>query len=160
MRRFFALAALMLLPLPSLAGPQDAWTVDPKASSLSFSVAQVGSIVSGRFTAWTGEIVLDPNSLASARIDSGPSLITGATAAAAGTGAAAGSGTKATALLICWMAFCSCGLTASGAMSRHTCSNLSTTTGSYIVPRRARMIARASSSLIAPRYGRSDVSAS
>ena len=69
MRSWFALAALMLLPLPSQAGPQDAWTVDPKASSLSFSVAQVGSIVSGRFPTWTGEIVLDPSSLASARID-------------------------------------------------------------------------------------------
>jgi polyisoprenoid-binding protein YceI len=69
MRRFFALAALMLLPLPSLAGPQDAWTVDPKASSLSFSVAQVGSIVSGRFPTWTGDIVLDPSSLGSSRID-------------------------------------------------------------------------------------------
>ncbi|GEP54106.1 YceI family protein [Reyranella soli] len=69
MRCWFALACLILLPLPSLAGPQDAWTVDPKASSLSFSVAQVGSIVSGRFPTWTGEIVLDPASLASARID-------------------------------------------------------------------------------------------
>ncbi|MPZ35117.1 MAG: polyisoprenoid-binding protein [Rhodospirillales bacterium] len=69
MRSWFALAALMLLPLPSLAGPQDAWTVDPKASALSFSVAQVGSIVSGRFPTWTGEIVLDPSSLAGARID-------------------------------------------------------------------------------------------
>ena len=69
MRSWFTLAALMLAPLPSLAGPQDPWTVDPKASALSFSVAQVGSIVSGRFPAWTGEIVLDPSSLASARID-------------------------------------------------------------------------------------------
>jgi polyisoprenoid-binding protein YceI len=69
MRRFVALAAVMLSPLPSLAGPQDAWTVDAKASALNFSVAQVGSIVSGRFPAWTGEIVLDPASLASARID-------------------------------------------------------------------------------------------
>jgi polyisoprenoid-binding protein YceI len=69
MRCWFALACLILLPLPSLAGPQDAWTVDPKASSLSFSVGQVGSIVSGRFPTWTGEIVLDPASLASARID-------------------------------------------------------------------------------------------
>jgi polyisoprenoid-binding protein YceI len=68
-RCWFALACLILLPLPSLAGPQDAWTVDPKASSLSFSVGQVGSIVSGRFPTWTGEIVLDPASLASARID-------------------------------------------------------------------------------------------
>ncbi len=69
MRRFVALAAVILLPLPSLAGPQDAWTVDAKASALNFSVAQVGSLVSGRFPAWTGEIVLDPGSLASARID-------------------------------------------------------------------------------------------
>lgn len=69
MRSWFALAALILLPLPSLAGPQDPWTIDARASSLSFSVAQVGSIVSGRFPTWTGEIVLDPTSLASARID-------------------------------------------------------------------------------------------
>lgn len=69
MRSWSTLVFLMLLPLPSLAGPQDPWTVDPKASSLSFSVAQVGSIVSGRFPAWTGEIVLDPASLASARVD-------------------------------------------------------------------------------------------
>ena len=69
MRSWFALAALMLLPLPSLAGPQDAWTVDARASSLAFSVAQVGSIVSGRFPTWTSEIVLDPSSLATARID-------------------------------------------------------------------------------------------
>ncbi len=69
MRSWSILAALALLPLPSLAGPQDSWTVDPKASALSFSVAQVGSIVSGRFPTWTGEIVLDPGSLAGARID-------------------------------------------------------------------------------------------
>lgn len=68
MRSWFALVTL-LLPLPSLAGPQDVWTVDAKASSLSFSIAQVGSIVSGRFPTWTGEIVLDPASLATARID-------------------------------------------------------------------------------------------
>ncbi len=69
MRSWFAFACLLLLPLPALAGPQDAWTVDAKASTLGFSVAQVGSIVSGRFPTWTGEIVLDPASLASARID-------------------------------------------------------------------------------------------
>ena len=69
MRRWCALVCLILLPLPSLAGPQDAWTVDPKASSLAFSVAQVGAIVSGRFPIWTGEIVLDPAALAGARID-------------------------------------------------------------------------------------------
>lgn len=69
MRSWFALACLLLLPLPSLAGSQDPWTVDPKASAITFSVAQVGSIVSGRFPTWTGEIVLDPASLATARID-------------------------------------------------------------------------------------------
>jgi polyisoprenoid-binding protein YceI len=67
MRCWLAVVAL-LLPLPALAGPQDAWTIDPK-SSLSFSASQVGSIVSGRFPTWTGEIVLDPSSLATARID-------------------------------------------------------------------------------------------
>lgn len=69
MRRWCALVCLILLPLPSSAGPQDAWTIDAKASSLAFSVAQVGSIVSGRFPIWTGEIVLDPAALAGARID-------------------------------------------------------------------------------------------
>jgi polyisoprenoid-binding protein YceI len=69
MRPWFMLACLLLSPLPSLAGPQDPWTVDPKASAISFSVAQVGSIVSGRFPAWTGEIVFDPSALATARID-------------------------------------------------------------------------------------------
>lgn len=69
MRPWFALVCLMLLPLPSLAGPQDAWTIDSKASSLSFSVSQTGSIVSGRFPTWTGEIVLDPASPATARLD-------------------------------------------------------------------------------------------
>ena len=69
MRAWSMLAGLLLSPLPSLAGPQDPWTVDPRASAISFSVAQVGSIVSGRFPTWTGEIVLDPSSLATARID-------------------------------------------------------------------------------------------
>lgn len=69
MRSWFAFACLMLAPLPALGGPQDAWTVDAKASTLGFSVAQVGSVVSGRFPTWTGGIVLDPASLAGARID-------------------------------------------------------------------------------------------
>ena len=56
MRSWFALACVLLWPLSSLAGPQDPWTVDPKASAITFSVAQVGSIVSGRFPTWTGEI--------------------------------------------------------------------------------------------------------
>jgi polyisoprenoid-binding protein YceI len=67
MRRWLAVVAL-LLPMPALAGPQDAWTIDSK-SALTFSASQVGSIVSGRFPTWTGEIVLDPSSLATARID-------------------------------------------------------------------------------------------
>ena len=69
MRSWFTLACLLLLPLPSLAGPQDPWTVDPKASSSPSASAQVGTIVSGRFPTWTGEIVLDPAALAAARID-------------------------------------------------------------------------------------------
>jgi polyisoprenoid-binding protein YceI len=63
------LLAALLLPLPAMAGPQDAWTIDPRASAITFAATQVGSIVSGRFPAWTGEIVLDPASLAAARID-------------------------------------------------------------------------------------------
>jgi polyisoprenoid-binding protein YceI len=69
MRRWLALVCLVLSPTPSLAGPQDVWTIDARASSITFSVSQVGSIVSGRFPAWTGEIVLDPSSPAAARID-------------------------------------------------------------------------------------------
>jgi polyisoprenoid-binding protein YceI len=67
--RYWPLLAGLMVCGPALAGPQDAWTIDPSKSSLSFNVAQVGSIVSGRFPAWTGEIVLDPAALAAARID-------------------------------------------------------------------------------------------
>ena len=68
MRSLFALVSLML-PIQALAGPADVWTIDPRASSLAFNVSQVGSIVSGKFPNWTGEIVLDPSALAAARID-------------------------------------------------------------------------------------------
>jgi polyisoprenoid-binding protein YceI len=68
MRCRLFLACLMVCG-PALAGPQDAWTIDPRKSSLGFSVAQVGAIVSGRFPTWTGDIVLDPTALAAARID-------------------------------------------------------------------------------------------
>ena len=64
-----SLALLALLPWPALAGPADVWTIDPRGSSLAFSVNQVGSIVSGKFATWTGEIVLDPSALAAARIN-------------------------------------------------------------------------------------------
>ncbi|CAN5727846.1 YceI family protein [soil metagenome] len=69
MRSWFTLILLVLLPLPALAGPQDPWTIDPRASALTFSVSQIGSIVSGRFATWTGDIVLDPSAPAGARID-------------------------------------------------------------------------------------------
>jgi polyisoprenoid-binding protein YceI len=68
MRRLPLLLAL-LFASPALAGPQDPWTIDQRASSLTFSASQIGSMVTGRFPAWTGEIVLDPANLASARID-------------------------------------------------------------------------------------------
>jgi polyisoprenoid-binding protein YceI len=68
MRRLLLLVAL-LFASPAIAGPQDAWTIDPRASALTFTATQVGSIVNGRFPAWTGEIVLDPASLAAAHID-------------------------------------------------------------------------------------------
>jgi len=67
--RYWPLLAGLMVCGPALAGPQDAWTIDPGKSSLGFSVAQVGAIVSGRFPAWTGEIVLDPAALAAQRID-------------------------------------------------------------------------------------------
>jgi polyisoprenoid-binding protein YceI len=67
--RWWPLLAGLTVCGPALAGPQDAWTIDPTKSSLGFSVAQVGSIVSGRVPAWTASIVLDPGALAAARID-------------------------------------------------------------------------------------------
>jgi len=67
--RAWPILALLALSPPAFAGPQDAWTIDPRASALTFSASQIGSIVSGRFPSWTGEIVLDPSSLAAARID-------------------------------------------------------------------------------------------
>jgi len=68
MRRWLLLAAL-LFAQPASAGPQDPWTVDTRASTLGFSVTQVGSIVNGKFPAWTGTIVLDPAAPATSRID-------------------------------------------------------------------------------------------
>ena len=67
--RAWPILAALLLASPALAGPQDAWTVDPRASSLTFTASQVGAFVNGRFPSWTGKIVLDPAALAAARID-------------------------------------------------------------------------------------------
>jgi polyisoprenoid-binding protein YceI len=67
--RSWPILALLLLASPAIGGPQDAWTIDPRASSLTFTASQVGAFVNGRFPTWTGEIVLDPAALAAARID-------------------------------------------------------------------------------------------
>ena len=73
MRRWLIVAALLIamprLAAPALAGPQDAWTIDPRASSLTFSATQTGAFVNGRFPSWSGNIVLDPAAPAGARID-------------------------------------------------------------------------------------------
>ena len=75
MRRWLIVAALLLAPsglaAPALAGPQDAWNIDPRASSLTFTATQTGAFVNGRFPAWSGTIVLDPAALAGASIDIG-----------------------------------------------------------------------------------------
>lgn len=68
MRCRLTLAAL-LFATPVVAGPQDPWTIDPRASSLAFTASQVGSQISGRLPSWTGTIVLDPAAPAAARID-------------------------------------------------------------------------------------------
>jgi polyisoprenoid-binding protein YceI len=68
MRRLLLVVALLLAP-PAIAGPQDGWTIDSRASSLTFGASQIGSLVNGRFPVWTGEIVLDPASLGAAHID-------------------------------------------------------------------------------------------
>src|SRR5580693_5750966 len=67
--RAWPILALLLLASPASAGPQDAWTIDPRASSLTFTASQVGAFVNGRFPTWAGEIVFDPAALAAARID-------------------------------------------------------------------------------------------
>ncbi len=68
MFRWLSLAALLLAPA-ALAAPQDAWTIDTRASALTFTATQTGAFVNGRFPTWTGEIVLDPAALGGARID-------------------------------------------------------------------------------------------
>jgi polyisoprenoid-binding protein YceI len=75
MRRWLILSVLLLAapaPVsPVAAGPLDARTIDPRASSLTFTASQTGAFVNGRFPAWSGNIVLDPAALAGARIDIG-----------------------------------------------------------------------------------------
>lgn len=52
------LAALLLLPLPTLA---QAWTVDPAASRLTFEATQTETPFTGRFARWQAEIAFDPD---------------------------------------------------------------------------------------------------
>jgi len=56
--------------------------------------------------------------------------------------------------------WCGTGSMTSAAISRYTFTKVSTTAGSYILPRRSSTIFIASTSLRAGRYGRSDVNAS
>lgn len=67
--RNLCLLVFLFFARPAIAGPQDAWIIDPRTSTMAFTVTQIGSIVSGRFPTWAGEITLDPAALASARID-------------------------------------------------------------------------------------------
>lgn len=67
--RKLCLLVFLLLARPAIAGPQDAWSIDSRTSTLTFTVTQIGSVVSGRFPTWAGEIALDPATLASARIE-------------------------------------------------------------------------------------------
>ena len=73
MRRWLIAVTLLLTSpgpvIPALAAPQDAWTIDPRASSIAFTATQVGAFVNGRFPNWTGSIVLDPSAPSAARID-------------------------------------------------------------------------------------------
>ena len=62
MRRWLIVAALLLAPsglapfglapfglaTPALAGPQDAWTIDPRASSLTFMATQTPMDYAGK----------------------------------------------------------------------------------------------------------------
>ncbi|MBM3643372.1 MAG: hypothetical protein FJX02_03375 [Alphaproteobacteria bacterium] len=69
--RLMTILALLLgaLVSPALAGPNDPWTLDMRASKLGFNAQQTGQFINGRFERWTGDIVLDPANPATARID-------------------------------------------------------------------------------------------
>lgn len=87
---FAAIAAVPLLfaPAPAelppsgaqTAGLAHAWRVDPDRSAIAFSGTLEGNPFAGRFGAWSGDIVFDPDNLAGARaevtVDTG-SAITG-----------------------------------------------------------------------------------
>lgn len=61
----------LLLTTAVLAAPAAAqdWTVDRDASSVGFQTSVSGGAVSGEFSEWSAEIVLDPDNLDTARID-------------------------------------------------------------------------------------------
>ncbi|MCA1297259.1 YceI family protein [Stappia indica] len=64
-RLLVAGTALVLAALPAAASD---WSVDPAASSLSFTAQQGESPVDGSFATWSAEIRLDPADLANAAI--------------------------------------------------------------------------------------------
>ncbi len=57
---FLAATAALLLCAGTLAAAAAPWTIDPAASSLTFTAVQGGAPVDGRFEIWTAEIDFDP----------------------------------------------------------------------------------------------------
>lgn len=67
--RALVLLFCLLLGTPAMAGPDDPWTIDLAKSRIAFGAEQIGKLISGRISRWTGTIVLEPQNLAAARID-------------------------------------------------------------------------------------------
>jgi polyisoprenoid-binding protein YceI len=65
MKTIALLFALLIFAAPSFAKdvPAAGWTVDPAASTISFSGTNSGQEFTGTFKSWTAEIVFDPASL-------------------------------------------------------------------------------------------------
>lgn len=69
---------LALCLLPSMAAAQG-WSVDRDASRVGFETTALGGPVSGQFSDWSAEIVLDPAALDDARIMARVQTASGAT---------------------------------------------------------------------------------
>lgn len=54
---------------PAQAEPQGEWLIDHSASTLSITVQQLGSPVSGAFNTWSADVTFDPENLNSASIN-------------------------------------------------------------------------------------------
>jgi cytochrome b561/polyisoprenoid-binding protein YceI len=63
------LAALVLAPAASAAGPSPEWTTDPAASSLTFAVQAGAETVRGRFPDFSARISFDPAAPETARVE-------------------------------------------------------------------------------------------